>query len=60
MSVELIQSFIQECQGMSQDEVIATYHTEFFDEAQPHVRAAFEEMGIDENEVTQWVQRNIK
>lgn len=60
MSDELRRSLIEDCQGMSEEEIIATYHTEFFDEEQPHVRAAFEEMGIDEHEVTQWVQRNIK
>lgn len=51
---------VEECKGMAQDEIIAAYHADYYDETKPHVRNAFEQMGIDEHEVSAWVYRNIK
>jgi hypothetical protein len=53
-------AFIADCQGMSEDEIIATYHAAYYDDAKPHVRRAFEQLGIEEHEVSAWVQRHIK
>jgi hypothetical protein len=51
---------VEACEGMSEDEIIAAYHADYFDETKPHVREAFAQMGIDEHEVSAWVYRNIK
>ena len=60
MDDELTRGLIDDCQGMSQEQIIAAHHADYFDNTKPHVRAAFEQMGIDEHEVSQWVRRNIK
>ena len=60
MDDELTRGLIDDCQGMSQEQIIAAHHADYFDNTKPHVRVAFEQMGIDEHEVSQWVRRNIK
>lgn len=60
MTDDLTRRFIQDCQGMSQEDIIAAYHTDYYDDARPHVRRAFEAMGIAAHEVSDWVYRNIK
>jgi hypothetical protein len=45
---------------MSEDEIIAAHHADYYDKTKPHVRKAFEQMGIAEHEVSAWVYRNIK
>jgi hypothetical protein len=51
---------VEECKGMSEDEIIAAHHADYYDETKPHVRKAFDQMGIEEHEVSAWVYRNIK
>jgi hypothetical protein len=60
MTDEQTRHIVEECKGMSDDEIIAAYHADFLDKTKPHVREAFAQMGIDEHEVSAWVQRNIK
>lgn len=55
-----VRRLVQECKGMSDEEIIAAHHADYYDAAKPHVRAAFEQMGIAEHEVAAWVRRNIK
>ena len=57
---EQTRQLVEQCQGMGEDEIIAAYHADFFDDTKPHVRKAFEQLGIDEREVSDWVYRNIK
>lgn len=45
---------------MSDEEIIAAYHADYYDETKPHVRETLTQMGIDEHEVSAWVQKNIK
>lgn len=51
---------VDACKGMDEDEIIAAHHTDYYDETKPYVRKAFDQMGIDEHEVSAWVYRNIK
>ena len=51
---------VESCKGMSEDEIIAAHHADYYDETKPHVRKAFAELGIEEHEVAAWVYRNIK
>lgn len=51
---------VEQCKGMSEEQIIAAHHADYYDKAKPHVRAAFEQMGIAAHEVAAWVQRNIK
>ena len=60
MTDDSVRDFINDCQGMSREEIIAEYHADYYDEARPYVRQAFKQMNIDEHEVTAWVQANIK
>jgi hypothetical protein len=53
-------AFIADCQGMSEDEIIAAYHADYYDDAKPHVRKAFAQLGIEAHEVSAGVQRHIK
>lgn len=55
-----VRSLIEECEGLSEEQIIAAYHADYYDKAKPHVRAAFEQLGIAAHEVAAWVQRNIK
>jgi hypothetical protein len=60
MTDDHVRDLIGECQGMSHEEILAAYHVDYYDDAKPYVRQAFEQMNIDEHEVSAWVQRNIK
>jgi hypothetical protein len=60
MADDQTRHFIEECKGMSDDEIIAAYHADYYDETKPHVRKAFEQMGIEEHEVSAWVYRHVK
>ena len=60
MTDDQARRIVEDCKGMSEDEIIAAYHADYYDQNKPHVRAAFEQMGIAAHEVTAWVQRNIK
>jgi hypothetical protein len=60
MSDDPVRDFIRDCEGMSEEEIIAVYHAAYFEKAKPHVRKAFEKMGIAAHEVDDWVYRNIK
>ncbi len=60
MTDDPVRDFIEECQGMSDAQIIAAHHAEYYDEQSPHVRQAFAQMGIDEHEVAAWVRLNIK
>ena len=55
-----VRSPIEECEGLSDEQIIAAHHADYYDKAKPHVRAAFEQLGIAEHEVSAWVQRHIK
>ncbi|MCI0736792.1 MAG: hypothetical protein L0Y50_11080 [Beijerinckiaceae bacterium] len=55
MADDQTRHFIEECKGMSEDEIIAAYHADYYDETKPHVRNAFDQMGIEEHEVSAWV-----
>ncbi len=48
------------CHGMSQQDMIATYHAEYYDKTRPYIRQAFDAPGVEEHEVTDRVYRNIK
>ncbi len=60
MSDEQARRLVEEWKGMSDEQIIAAYHADYYDKTKPHVREAFERMGIAEREVSAWVQRNIK
>jgi hypothetical protein len=51
---------VEECKGMSDEEIVAAHYADYYDKTKPHVRKAFEQMGIAEHEVSAWVYRNIK
>jgi len=60
MADEQTRHLVDECKGMSEDEIIAAHHADYYDGTKPHVRKAFEQMGIAEHEVSAWVYKNIK
>lgn len=60
MTDDQTRRIVEECKGMSDDEIIAAYHADYYDETRPHIRKALEQMGIAEHEVSAWVQKNIK
>ncbi len=60
MTDELVRRIVEQCEGMGDDEIIAAYYADYYDEAKPHVREALDQMGIDEHDVSAWVYRNIK
>jgi hypothetical protein len=60
MADDRTRRLVEECKGMSDDEIIAAHHADYYDETKPHVRKAFEQMGIAEHEVSAWVYRNVK
>lgn len=57
---EQTRRLVDACKGMSEDDIIAAHHADYYDETKPHVRKAFEQMGIDKHAVAAWVYRNIK
>jgi len=60
MSNDQVQDFIEECRGMSEEQIIAAHYADYYDAIKPYVRKAFEQMGIAQHEVDGWVYRNIK
>ena len=60
MSDDLTESIIAQCQGMSEEQIIAAHYADYYAAIKPYVRKAFEQMGIAQHEVDGWVYRNIK
>ena len=52
--------FIEECAGMTHDQIIAGHHSDYYDATMPWIKHAFEAMGIEDHEVSVWVTKNIK